>query len=217
MQKFGWLAVVGSILLITAFFWFNRAQPPATQVIYVAAQPASCVGVAPQRCLQIKTAENGVYQLYYGQIAGFTYEPGYEYQLEVVPETIADPAADQSSKTYQLVQQLSKQPQSFIVINQPTPGASVTSPVTVTGQVRGAFEGNVVVTLVDATEQEIGQTITTVPFDPATAVDWQVQVQSTATNAGSMVISARSPSPVEGEAGLSDWVPAQLTLTETSN
>lgn len=217
MQKLGWLAVVGCILLITAFLWLNRAQPPATQVMYVAAQPASCVGVAPQRCLQIKTSKNGVYQLYYGQIAGFTYEPGYEYQLEVVPETVVDPAADQSSKTYQLVQQLSKEPQSFIVIDQPTPGASVTSPVTVTGQVRGAYEGNVVVTLVDAAEQEIGQSITTVPFDPATAVMWQVQVQSTASSAGSIVISARSPSPVEGESGLSDWVPAQLTLTDSGS
>ena len=45
-----------------------------------------------------------------GEIAGFRYEDGYEYQLEVEKTWLANPPEDASSVTYKLVKVLSKEP-----------------------------------------------------------------------------------------------------------
>ncbi|MET9214510.1 MULTISPECIES: DUF4377 domain-containing protein [unclassified Nocardia] len=69
----------------------------------VAPEQVDCVGVAPMRCLQIRYAPDERWQLFYEGITGFTYEPGYAYELTVRVSPVDNPPADHSSRRYDLV------------------------------------------------------------------------------------------------------------------
>ena len=65
-----------------------------------------CVGVAPMKCLVV----NG--ELFYDEIKGFDYEPGFVYRLEVVrydawPD-LEEPPLDASRYGYRLIRIISK-------------------------------------------------------------------------------------------------------------
>jgi heat shock protein HslJ len=81
---------------------------PAEKTVYVGPSQVDCVGVAPQKCLLIKEKPGDDWTLYYDQIEGFDYEPGYEYELRIVEEEIEDPPADASSIRWTLVEVVSK-------------------------------------------------------------------------------------------------------------
>lgn len=66
-------------------------------------------GVAPQVCLLVKEGEASDWELFYSQIEGFDYQPGYEYVLQVQKTPVANPPADGSSIRYTLVKVVSKQ------------------------------------------------------------------------------------------------------------
>ncbi|MFE3444108.1 DUF4377 domain-containing protein [Nocardia sp. NPDC059180] len=87
-------------------------QPAADDTIrmYVAAEQVDCVGVAPMRCMQVRNAPEEDWQLFYDGIDGFTYEPGYEYELVVRVTPVENPPADHSSERYELVGIASKTP-----------------------------------------------------------------------------------------------------------
>lgn len=76
--------------------------------LIVASEQADCVGVVPQKCYMIKSEGENSWKYLYNQIEGFTYQPGYEYVLEVRTETVKLPAADQSSIRYILVKEVSR-------------------------------------------------------------------------------------------------------------
>ncbi|HEX5792041.1 MAG TPA: META and DUF4377 domain-containing protein, partial [Rheinheimera sp.] len=54
-----------------------------SRLIYVAAERKSCVGVAPMQCLQVRNTPEEAWQLHYGEIEGFTPQPGTEYRLRI--------------------------------------------------------------------------------------------------------------------------------------
>lgn len=74
----------------------------------VAAATAPCVALAPTQCLQVRTPPDTAWQLFYGAIDGFAYEPGFRYVLRVAERPIANPPADGSSVAYRLVAIVSK-------------------------------------------------------------------------------------------------------------
>lgn len=78
------------------------------KTLIVGPQTADCTGVAPMKCLQVKENASGNWTNFYSNIEGFTYEPGYEYVLQVKTEKIANPPADASSIKYTLIKQVSK-------------------------------------------------------------------------------------------------------------
>jgi hypothetical protein len=78
------------------------------KIIFVGPQQVDCEGVGPQKCLQIKQQPDEPYTLFYDQIAGFDYEPGYEYQLLIKEEQIANPPADGSSIRWTLIRVVGK-------------------------------------------------------------------------------------------------------------
>jgi heat shock protein HslJ len=78
------------------------------KTLYVGPELVDCTGVAPMKCMQVKEDPNGEWQLFYNQIEGFTFEPGFTYELSVNVETIANPPADGSSLRYTLVEVVSK-------------------------------------------------------------------------------------------------------------
>lgn len=88
-------------------------QPQAQELeniftLFVASELADCQGVAPMKCMQVKQSMEEPWELMYSSIEGFTYEPGYEYQLEVRSENVPNPPADGSSIRVILVSQISK-------------------------------------------------------------------------------------------------------------
>ncbi|UPS92366.1 DUF4377 domain-containing protein [Bizionia sp. M204] len=93
----------GLIVLIT----FSCSHTDAT-IMYIANEQVDCVGVSPQKCMQIKFNSQDDWTFYYGQIEGFTFETGYYYKLSVSKETMANPPADASSIKYTLVEILEK-------------------------------------------------------------------------------------------------------------
>ena len=92
----------------------SSAAGPAERVIRleVAEQRAPCMAVGPSECLQVREGTEAAWQLFYGEIEGFSYEPGYRYVLEVAQRSVANPPADGSSLAYRLVHVVSKTPSS---------------------------------------------------------------------------------------------------------
>ncbi|MDO6524710.1 DUF4377 domain-containing protein [Motilimonas sp. 1_MG-2023] len=99
-------------LLAPALLLAACASQPLTQetLLYVNAETVECTGVAPMNCLQVKTPETQEWQLFYQNIEGFTFEPGFQYQLQVKKEMIENPPADASSVKYSLIKVISKLP-----------------------------------------------------------------------------------------------------------
>lgn len=81
----------------------DAAPAVDTTRIWVAPETVECVGEAVQDCLQVKTSEDGEWELFYDEIEGFTHAQGTAYVLDVEISEIKDPPADASSLRYRLV------------------------------------------------------------------------------------------------------------------
>ncbi|MBZ2168183.1 DUF4377 domain-containing protein [Marinobacter sp. F4216] len=91
-------------------------------VYWVNSLKKECVGVGPMQCLQIQKGEDlepGGWSLFYDNIAGFEYEPGYIYRLIVREDEIPPEQrpADTSSIRYTLVSVLDKEPDTKLRLN----------------------------------------------------------------------------------------------------
>ena len=65
----------------------------------------------PMEGMWAKVGNDADYQfLTFNEIEGFTFEPGYTYELQVERTTLGNPPADASIYTYRLIEELSKQP-----------------------------------------------------------------------------------------------------------
>lgn len=78
------------------------------ETLTIASERGDCVGVAPMKCLMVKKQGGDNWEFLYQEIEGLTYEPGYEYVVEVVKQEVENPAADQSSIRYILDKVVSK-------------------------------------------------------------------------------------------------------------
>lgn len=77
---------------------------------YVASYTRACTGMYEMQCMLVREDPDGQWLNFYEQIAGFAYEPGYEYVLEVGWREIPNPPQDSSSREYWLIRQVSKKP-----------------------------------------------------------------------------------------------------------
>lgn len=85
--------------------------PQGTSVertLFVGPDLQNCTGVGPQTCLDVKTSPSGDYELFYDHIDGFEFEPGYEYELRVRQDKVANPPADASDSTWTLIEVVNK-------------------------------------------------------------------------------------------------------------
>ena len=78
--------------------------------LYVGPETVECVGVAPQDCLQVRYAPEEDYQLFYSAIEGFTYAPGYDYELLVQITPVTNPPADGAALRWTLIDVVSQTP-----------------------------------------------------------------------------------------------------------
>ncbi|WP_186435160.1 DUF4377 domain-containing protein [Rheinheimera sediminis] len=76
-------------------------------ILWVAAEKRQCMAVGPTECLQIRHNPNEDWQLLYGDILGFDYQPGQVYQIEVSEISIPEPPADAPDRQWVLRQIIS--------------------------------------------------------------------------------------------------------------
>jgi Domain of unknown function (DUF4377) len=79
----------------------------ATLTLWVAAEKRECMAVGPTECLQIRLHPNEDWQLFYGEILGFDYQPGKIYQIEVSEVQLAEPPMDAPDRQWVLRQIIS--------------------------------------------------------------------------------------------------------------
>lgn len=63
---------------------------------------ASCTGVAPMTCMQVKYKFSKNWELFYSEISGFKYQAGYRYVLLVNRTKRTNVPADASAYEYKL-------------------------------------------------------------------------------------------------------------------
>jgi len=97
-------AIVGAGLLSIQ----QASAAGKNEVLYINNKLVDCVGVGPQKCMQVRKSPKSEWTLFYGGIDGFRYEPGYRYKLKVNVSKIKNPPMDSSSLKYSLVKVLSK-------------------------------------------------------------------------------------------------------------
>ena len=97
---------------ILIFFLVPTAFAEETKTIFVGPNLVDCVGVAPQQCMLVREEPNSSWNYFYDSIQGFDFEPGYEYELQVLVTDVKNPPADASSKKYELIQVANKKPKS---------------------------------------------------------------------------------------------------------
>lgn len=105
--------------LITVFLLILKLNVSANDLpirFYVANHKASCTGLSSQMCYLMKNSPNGIWQSYYNDIEGFSYEEGFEYEILVNKKVIENPPADGPSFVYKLVNIVKKTP--TMVISQ---------------------------------------------------------------------------------------------------
>lgn len=81
-------------------------------IFWIHSAKAVCIGVGKTTCFQIQRGNtvdiNKDWNLFYSQIIGFEYQPGFIYKLRLKVETIENPPADGSSIKYTLIEVLEK-------------------------------------------------------------------------------------------------------------
>ncbi len=95
------------ILSVCVLLFFSCAKEDE-KTIFINDIMVNCVGVSPQKCFQIKENESDPWYNYYGNIEGFDFEPGYTYKLKVRVVKVENPAADQLSEAFVLLDVLKK-------------------------------------------------------------------------------------------------------------
>jgi heat shock protein HslJ/uncharacterized protein YraI len=83
---------------------------PQEITLFVGPEKVPCEGEGPMECLQVKETPESEWQLFYNQIEGFEWEPGYIYELRVNLYDVENPPAGGSSLRYELVEVVSKTP-----------------------------------------------------------------------------------------------------------
>lgn len=96
------------LVVITIVLFSFSCSKNTNRIIYIADSKADCVGVAPQKCLQIKEEDKTDWTYFYDQIEGFDYEEGFFYKLKVDVIEVENPPADASSLKYKLIEILDK-------------------------------------------------------------------------------------------------------------
>jgi len=88
-----------------------KPQPLTKDVtLKVAPHLEDCMGMVPMRCMRVKMDDQEYWSAHYDNIEGFSFVPGFEYNLLVRITWIDKPPADGSSMRFTLLRELSRTP-----------------------------------------------------------------------------------------------------------
>lgn len=98
------LKSTSSKLILTLALIFGISMVGKADVIRMVIKEdlASCTGVAPMTCMQVKFKNSKNWELFYSQISGFKHQPGYRYVLLVDRTKRKNVPADASAYEYKL-------------------------------------------------------------------------------------------------------------------
>lgn len=106
------------LLGLASFFSCQPAELPKAAIpegtnMRVNAHTVTCTGEMEGTCLLVQEGdqiggETWSYFYYHNSIEGFTYEPGFVYNLQVTKTHVASPAQDASTINYRLIHVLSR-------------------------------------------------------------------------------------------------------------
>lgn len=101
-----------ALLLIMSSACGRSTEPEVLRetTLFVAAQRVPCLGAFPQSCLQVRESTVAAWTLFYDDIAGFAFEPGFEYELRVRIVRVTNPPVDGSTLRYELIRQVKRTP-----------------------------------------------------------------------------------------------------------
>lgn len=97
------------ILTLSLILGINMFSKADVIRLVVKEELASCTGVAPMTCMQVKYKTSKDWELFYSQISGFKYEPGYRYTLLINRSKRKNVPADASAYVYTLKKVIHKQ------------------------------------------------------------------------------------------------------------
>ena len=115
MKKSGILLLI----LLSVFSCKSLQKKGVEKVFWVNSSKISCEGVGEMSCLQVKRGEDFKklpWELFYDDIKGFEYRPGYIYKIKVNETKLENVPADASSLEYTLVEIVSKEQDKFLSI-----------------------------------------------------------------------------------------------------
>lgn len=102
------ITLIAIILMQTC----NTSNQDTGQIYWIHSAKVDCTGAGSMTCLQVQKTENldwsQPWELFYDNIKGFDYQPGYIYKLNILEEPVENPPADASSIKYTLIEVLEK-------------------------------------------------------------------------------------------------------------
>ncbi|MEZ0005953.1 heat shock protein HslJ [Flavobacterium sp. 28YEA47A] len=98
-----------ALMLLLGFTFFSVQANADTVRMTIKEELASCTGVAPQNCYQVKYKKSKDWEFFYSQIEGFEYIPGYRYVIDVKRTKRKNIPADASAYTYKLKRIIKKE------------------------------------------------------------------------------------------------------------
>lgn len=98
------LKSISSKFVLTLTLIFGMALATKAELIRMVIKEdlASCTGVGPMTCMQVKYKNSKSWEFFYSQISGFNYKPGYRYVLLVDRTKRTNVPADASAYEYKL-------------------------------------------------------------------------------------------------------------------
>jgi heat shock protein HslJ len=105
-----WLLIPLIALSLVGCDQLGSDEESNLKTVYVGPERVDCEGEGPQTCYLIKENPEDEWSLWYEEIDGFDFEPGYEYELIVSGNEVENPPAGGSSITWTLQEVVDKTP-----------------------------------------------------------------------------------------------------------
>jgi heat shock protein HslJ len=83
----------GIVALALAVQGCGSTSGTARRELIIAPAPVACVGDPPATCLQVSEPDGDTWLMRFDEIDGFTYEPGYTWEVEVAEPPLKDELA----------------------------------------------------------------------------------------------------------------------------
>ncbi len=152
-----WLLVLFVALILVGCDQLSGGEETSEKRVFVGPTKVDCEGEGPQTCNLIKEDPYDEWSLWYDEIEGFDFEPGYEYELIVVENQVENPPVGGSSISWSLVEIVAKKPATDDAVSE-TPGESETTESESDVQDEGSEEAPAVAEFVPIVVEEMGVT-----------------------------------------------------------
>lgn len=98
------IGIICAIVLSITIFTIPFSHAEDTTTFFIHPHLVDCVGVGPQKCMQIQENQHSEWLNFYDHIEGFSFSQGNSYQISVKITDVENSPADASSKKYELIE-----------------------------------------------------------------------------------------------------------------